>query len=103
MSEPRTVAQLFEPEPRTWGLRGDPYLWRQMRERFASTPWPAGVEELERQIGEAFAALTGRPLATPEHFFVEAFAHGGMSSGLVDPSFWREQALPLLRARYAGA
>jgi hypothetical protein len=101
MTEPRTIAQLFEEEPYQWGLRGDPYLWRRMREHFAATPLPAQLAELDRQIEHAFLELTGQPLSAPEPFFVEAFAHGGMSSGLISPEFWREQALPLLRARYS--
>ena len=24
------VSVLFDPEPETWGLRGDPYLWRSL-------------------------------------------------------------------------
>jgi len=31
------VADLFDPEPEQWGLRGDPYLWREMKETFAET------------------------------------------------------------------
>jgi hypothetical protein len=28
---PMRVPDLFDPEPQTWGLRGDPYLWRALR------------------------------------------------------------------------
>ena len=26
-----TVSELFNEEPRQWGLRGDPFLWDEMR------------------------------------------------------------------------
>jgi hypothetical protein len=29
------VSALFYPEPQTWGLRGDPYLWRALRAHLA--------------------------------------------------------------------
>lgn len=102
MTQPHTVAQLFEEEPLQWGLRGDPYLWQRMREHFAKTPLPAQVTELERQVTQAFLELTGRPLSTPEPFHMDELAHGGMSSGFVSPEFWREQGLPLLRGRHSG-
>ena len=27
---PDAVGVLFDPEPATWGVRGDPYLWRSL-------------------------------------------------------------------------
>jgi molybdenum cofactor cytidylyltransferase len=94
------ISDLFEPEPHQWGLRGDPYLWREMRVHFAETPIPATVEELVREIESAFLLLAGSALSTNENFRVERFAHGGMSSGGVCPEFWRKRALPLLRERF---
>ncbi len=96
----RTIGQLFEEEPPQWGLRGDPYLWREMRAQLASIPLPPLVSELDEQIERAFQKLTGRPVSTTSMFCVDQFAHGGMSNGMISPEFWREQALPLLRSRY---
>ena len=62
---------------------------------------PAAV----RVLIEAFAELTGHPATSPEEMlYVERYfsPHGGMSSGMVSPGFWRETAVPLLLAR-AGA
>jgi hypothetical protein len=103
VSASATLGQLFDDEPHSWGLRGDPYLWKAMRESFSSVPLPSDAAELEQQLARAFQELTGRPLSTATHFFVEEFAHGGMSSGGISPEFWRERALPLLRARHAEA
>lgn len=96
----RTIGQLFETEPLQWGLRGDPYLWAEMRNHFSSILLPATVSELEARIEEAFKFLTGHSLAEGREFYVSRYAHGGMSSGMVSPEFWRNDALPLLRSRY---
>jgi hypothetical protein len=103
MNRRRTIADLFEERPFQWGLRGDPHLWNAMVDYFSQTPLPANADELEERIGRAFLELAGRPIASPEPFFVEKYAHGGMSSGYIDPAFWRDMALPLLKARYADA
>jgi molybdenum cofactor cytidylyltransferase len=39
-------------------------------------------------------------LSHPDSFYVERYGHGGMSSGLVSPEFWRDTAVPLLLARH---
>ncbi|WP_420645801.1 hypothetical protein [Candidatus Leptofilum sp.] len=96
----KTIADLFIEKPWQWGLRGDPYLWQEMADHFADTPLPVTPTHLELLLTQAFEALTGQPITDETHFFVERFAHGGMSSGLVSPSFWRETAVPLLLNRY---
>ncbi|SDA34113.1 hypothetical protein SAMN03159355_05868 [Pseudomonas sp. NFPP10] len=103
MEEERSVARLFAEEPLSWGLRGDPYLWRAMATHLAHTPWPATAQQLEALIVQAFEQLTGRAWSSAGHFFVEAFAHGGMSSGGISMGFWHERGLPLLCARWARA
>jgi hypothetical protein len=97
----RTIGQLFKEEPLQWGLRGDPYLWREMCAQFSTTPLPHLGSDFDEQIEQAFQRLAGHPLSTPRNFHVREFAHGGLSSGGISPEFWREKAFPLLRARYA--
>ncbi len=94
---------LFVEEPTQWGLRGDPYLWRAMREHFASTPLPSSVLEFDQVIAAAFEQLTMQSISSTNNFSVKEFAHGGMSSGGIAPEFWRAQALPLLKKRLAQA
>ena len=97
------VSSLFEWEPQGWGLRGDPFLWREMREATRESEWPDTSARFVELVSALFQDLTGHPVSAPEYFFVEKFAHGGMSSGYVDPSFWRDTAIPLLRRRYGRA
>ncbi len=95
------LARLFVPEPSRWGLRGDPHLWREIRDAAfdAGTPLPAYDEELRRSMDLLIEEAVGRPLASDDPVFVERFAHGGMSSGMVSPQFWHERAIPLLLER----
>ena len=96
MGRPSTVAALFKDEPVRWGLRGDPYLWRDMRRNFEGVESPTTSEGLASLVEEAFEELAGFPISHAEPVYVEKYSHGGMSSGYVDPKFWRETAVPLL-------
>ena len=94
-----TVAALFQDEPRRWGLRGDPYLWREMRRHLEGVACPTTPDGLTSVIEKAFEELTGFPLSHADPVYVEKYSHGGMSSGYVQPGFWRETAVPLLQSR----
>jgi hypothetical protein len=95
------VAVLFDPEPDTWGLRGDPYLWRALRKRLADEPLPGSPDEVARVIHAALEELTCTALAddSAEHIYSEDFAHGGMSSGMISLETWRRQLVPTLVQR----
>lgn len=95
-----TIADLFEPAPAQWGLRGDPYLWAEFRLYFATSNLPQDVALLKKQLEDAFVYLTGKSIDHAQNFHLEQFAHGGMSSGGICPEFWRESAILLLMRRY---
>jgi len=63
--------------------------------------WAGRGDELIATIHAAFERLTGFRISNRDSFCVERFRHGGVSSGYVDPQFWREVALPLLGGRDA--
>jgi hypothetical protein len=95
------VSALFDPEPKTWGLRGDPYLWRALREPLADTNIPATDGELVSLLRTAFREVTGIDLATEDvsSVYLEEYAHGGMSSGRIHLGTWRDKLIPLLAKR----
>ena len=65
------VSTLFDPEPQTWGLRGDPYLWRALRAHLAGQDIPASPGDLVGILHEAFRELVGTDLASdPRHLRV---------------------------------
>jgi hypothetical protein len=103
MQRARTLASLFEDEPREWGLRGDPHLWREMHVTLGSSAYPDTEAQLTALLEQTYQQLTGAPLSHPDPVFVERYNQGGMSGGSVSPQFWAETAIPLLRARYRDA
>jgi len=94
------VSEIFEDEPIQWGLRGDPYLWREMRERLKEIEMPSTSEELKALIEVTYEAATGHPLTYKKHFIIERFKHGGMSSGGISPKFWVSRGIPMLVKRH---
>lgn len=99
-----TLSDLFQPEPISWGCRGDPYLWQEMSEVLATQPLPPNEARLAEILEATFERLVGLPTSAQESsVFIERHAHGGMSSGHISLVFWRETALPLFLARYRTA
>ncbi|MEH0937633.1 macro domain-containing protein [Micromonospora psammae] len=106
-----TVGSLFEREPIQYSLRGDPYLWRELRARFADTPLPGDWFTLRTLITDTIAQVVGEPLAnresTPWHDSTAAihlpeFDPGhGMSAGAVHLPWWAHTGVPILLDRYA--
>jgi hypothetical protein len=100
MHPQKDLAQIFENEPPHWGLRGDPYLWREMKNVLGSRAYPNTENELAFLLEQTYEQITGKSVREQDPIFVERYAHGGMSSGQVDPRFWIEMGFPLLLARY---
>ena len=92
---------LFDPEPETWGLRGDPHLWRALRERLAGQDIPPSAGEVTSVLHAAFRELADADLTTgpASQVYREKYAHGGMSSGMIDLGTWRDRLMPLLIER----
>ena len=95
------VSELFDPEPQTWGLRGDPHLWRALRARLADQDAPASADELASVLHAAFRELTGTALASDpaSSVYREQYAHGGMSGGMISLETWRQRLMPVLFER----
>jgi hypothetical protein len=95
------MAILFEPEPEQWGLRGDPYLWRALRDHLSATDIPTSGDAVVTLLHRAFSELAGVDLASAsdERVYLEQYAHGGMSSGQICLPVWRDRLVPLLTKR----
>ena len=94
------VTELFKEEPTQWGLRGDPHLWKEIKEYFEEVVVPSSSAGFERKLIEAYEVITGHRLSERQHFVVESFKRKGMSSGAVSPEFWVNVGIPLLVGRY---
>ena len=95
------LSALFDPAPDTWGLRGDPYVWRALRAHVSGTDIPTSADEVGRLLHAAFTDVAGVDLASARGSSVyrEEFAHGGMSSGMISLDTWRQRLMPMLIER----
>ena len=61
------------------------------------------ADELENWIKEEYLSLSGKALTDKYMDFavIEEFAHGGMSSGGVDNTWWTKEGIPMLKSRLA--
>jgi hypothetical protein len=100
MQNQKTLSQIFQSEPPHWGLRGDPYLWKEMKNVLGSHAYPNTEEDFIVLLEQTYEQLTGRSIKEQGSVFIERYSQGGMSSGQVAPQFWAEIGLPLLLERY---
>lgn len=103
LSRDKTVGDLFHERPTQWGLRGDTYLWDELLETLADVALPNDRDTIESILDTAFKSATGKSLAFLDEIEIRRFAHGGMSSGGISGSFWREKGFPLVIERYCVA
>ena len=94
------VDAVFSERPEQWGLRGDPYLWSELRESLRAYERPVGSRELNAILQSEFQRLIGVSVTHPEDVYIERFACGGMSSGYISMTFWRDRAIPELCKRF---
>ncbi|SFG29626.1 hypothetical protein [Pontibacter chinhatensis] len=87
---------LLSKEPNNWDLRGDPYLWQELRNYLKHESEPETEAELEAVLIKGFEIFTGASPATGKEIFVEKFSHGGTSSGFVCCDFWLRKGFPFL-------
>ena len=92
-------SELFEPEPETWGLRGDPFLWREMKEHFGDKEIPEKEGDLAFSLFRYCSDRLKISINMSDKAYVEDFAKGGMSSGEVSCKWWRETGISLLTSR----
>ena len=100
MQKEKTLSQLFQDEPPRWGLRGDPYLWREMKSVLGYLAYPDTEEDFSVLLEQTYEQLTGASIKESHSVFVERYSHGGMSSGHVAQQFWLETGFPMLRERF---
>jgi hypothetical protein len=97
------ASSLFDAKPDQWGLRGDPYLWEEMKHAIGGLHLIESEVQLISLVERTFEQLTGVSVSTSGDILIERYKHGGMSSGYVSTEFWRNIAIPLLRVRYTKA
>lgn len=94
------VSKVFDPEPIQWGLRGDPYLWRDMKEKTATVNFPNSENEFEKLLFKLFKELTGEVPQKGKNIYMKKYESIGMSKGMVSCDFWLQKGFSLLIQRY---
>ena len=94
------VSLIFEEEPIQWGLRGDPFLWRELKKNFMNVEMPQTPAQLKSLIEKEYEVSTEHPITYGKSFFIERFKSFGMSSGRICPEFWMNKGIPLLVSRH---
>lgn len=97
---PRYLSELFEECPRQYGLRGDEHFWKYLEGYFSTIEFPHSEDWLTDDIYRKFKEVSGVQLTVDAQPYVEEFAHGGMSSGVLSGEFWITRAIPLIVGRY---
>lgn len=96
LNYPNIVALIFSRVPRHWGLRGDPYFWTFLEERFIKFSIPLDdICLFEEIIRKEYFRLSCKQIG--EEAYIREFAHGGMSSGFIS-DLWLDY-IPLLKYR----
>ena len=54
MPTAKTIARLFQESPTRWGLRGDPYLWQDMRATLSSYVYPSTEAQLNGLLEQTY-------------------------------------------------
>lgn len=90
-----SMHDVLNHQPRKVGLRGDAYLYFEMEKYFEGVDIPS-KDGFATLIAGAFKFITEISINSTERVFVEELAHGGMSSGVVDPVFWKNEVIPYL-------
>lgn len=101
-----TLADGFDLVHRQWGLRGDPHVWAELRDRLRDVPTPGDLppDDVRSAVLDTFAEITGVDLdaAREARVYRAELDHGGMSGGVVDLGWWRDKGLPLIVERATG-
>lgn len=96
-----TMSDLFYPYPDGWGLRGDLFLWMEMKSALNHVSIPERELDLGSTVSSLFHVLTGAALTSEAEIHVPRFDVGGMSGGMVSAAYWRESLVPQLQRRAA--
>ena len=99
LSGKKYVSDIFREEPKQWGLRGDPYFWKDIVSEFAFDDISMTEEALSEKIHLLFKQKTQQELTADTTCYVKEYAHGGMSSGHVCGEWIVNKCIPMLQQR----
>ena len=94
-----TIGDLLVLEKEGWGLRGDPWLWMELRKSTARIPLPGTKKELTTLLRNLVLARTNTTMLDGDSVYIARFSRGGMSSGHISLRFWEQEGIPAIVER----
>ena len=88
--------ELFMSNPNNWGSRGAPFFWNYVARKMTYIKLPADRDTIKDIYMDAVKEFD-IPFGKDDWVYIERFAAGGMSSGVVDGLFAKEALDTILR------
>jgi hypothetical protein len=94
-----TIGDLLVLEKEGWGLRGDPWLWMELRKSTSRIPLPDTQKELTALLRNLVLARTNSKMLDGDSVYIARFSRGGMSGGHISLRFWEQDGIPTIVER----
>lgn len=96
------IEYIFKNKPGQWGLRGDPYMWEELKNSFSGFNKNLNQTEFDEELENRFNRIIEQKgnRAIKEVVWFESFPQFGMSGGVISLKWWREIGLPLIKNKY---
>lgn len=94
-----TIGDLLVLEKEGWGLRGDPWLWMELRKSTSRMPLPDTAKELTAILRNLVLARTNSKMLDADSVYIARFSRGGMSGGHISLRFWEQDGIPAIVER----
>lgn len=95
------IEKLFLDHPESWGLRGDPSLWEELKENMMNISDDLTYfnfqETLEKKLNDLIESKGEINENGQIHF--NSYPQGGMSGGYISKEWWEENGIPILVSR----
>jgi hypothetical protein len=82
------------------GLRGDPWLWRELRFKFESVPMPETSVALKELIEIEYELARGTLFRIKRILVLSDLIMAECLEGGINPDFWIKKGIPLLVSRH---
>lgn len=98
----RYINQIFDTKECFWGLRGDPYLWENLKKEMSQIKIELTPDDFNKLLDEKFNDIIDNKgkVVLKDQVYFENYPQHGMTGGLVSLEWWKKTGLPLLKERY---
>ena len=67
----KVISVIFEQEPNTWGLRGDPHLWDELKIWLLNHEIPYSSEKFTKLLEKGFEELVGKSISEEGSIYIK--------------------------------